>query len=97
MASKKHAILVVFTPTSTFWRPCALSTSTFFTFFEWGFLVAKEFMKGLHFQMKYVLPVITAVVSYTLISVVGLYWIVGNIFATLQEIYFRGTIKKKAN
>ncbi len=57
--------------------------------------MAKEFMKGLHFQMKYVLPVVTAVVSYTLISVVGLYWIVGNIFATLQEIYFRGTIKKK--
>lgn len=57
--------------------------------------MAKEFMKGLHFQMKYVLPVVTAVVSYTFISVVGLYWIVGNIFATLQEIYFRGTIKKK--
>lgn len=57
--------------------------------------MAQEFMRGLHFQMKYVLPVITAVVSYTLISVVGLYWIVGNIFATLQEIYFRNTIKKK--
>lgn len=56
--------------------------------------MAKEFMKGLHFQMKYVLPVITAVVSYSLISVVGLYWIVGNVFATLQEIYFRRTIKK---
>jgi YidC/Oxa1 family membrane protein insertase len=59
--------------------------------------MAQDFMKGLHFQMKYVLPVITAVVSYSLISVVGLYWIVGNIFATLQEIYFRNTIKKKAN
>ncbi len=56
---------------------------------------AQEFMKGLHFQMKYILPIITAVVSYTLISVVGLYWIVGNIFATLQEIYFKKTLRKK--
>lgn len=57
--------------------------------------MAQDFMKGLHFQMKYVLPVITAVISYSLISVVGLYWIVGNVFATAQEIYFRNTIKKK--
>lgn len=56
---------------------------------------AQEFMKGLHFQMKYILPIITAVVSYTLISVVGLYWIVGNIFSTLQEIYFKKTLRKK--
>lgn len=56
---------------------------------------AQEFMRGLHFQMKYILPIITAAVSYSLISVVGLYWIVGNIFATLQEIYFRKTLKNK--
>lgn len=58
---------------------------------------AQDFMKGLQFQMKYVLPIITAVVSYSLISVVGLYWIVGNIFASAQEIYFRKTIKNKTN
>ncbi len=58
---------------------------------------AQEFMKGLHFQMKFILPVITAVISYSLISVVGLYWIVGNILSTLQEIYFRKTIKKDKN
>jgi YidC/Oxa1 family membrane protein insertase len=55
---------------------------------------AHDLMKGLHFQMKYVLPIITAVFSYTLIAVVGLYWIVGNIFAIAQEIYFRKTLKK---
>ncbi len=58
---------------------------------------AQEFMKGLHFQMKYILPVITAVASYSFISVVGLYWIVGNIFAIAQEIYFKKTIKSKKN
>jgi len=55
---------------------------------------AQEFMKGLHFQMKYILPVITAVASFGLISVVGLYWIVGNIFSIFQELYFRKTLKK---
>jgi YidC/Oxa1 family membrane protein insertase len=59
--------------------------------------MAQEFMKGLHFQMKYVLPIITAVASYSFISVVGLYWIVGNIFATFQEIHFRRTIKRKTS
>ena len=58
---------------------------------------AQDFMKGLHFQMKYILPIITAVISYTLISVVGLYWIVGNIFAIAQEIYFKKTLKKENN
>lgn len=55
---------------------------------------AQDFMKGLHFQMKYILPVITSVVAYSLVSVVGLYWIVGNIFAIFQEIYFKKTLKK---
>ena len=55
---------------------------------------AQEFMKGLHFQMKYILPVITAIASYSLISVVGLYWVVGNIFAIFQELYFKKTLKK---
>lgn len=55
---------------------------------------AQEFMKGLHFQMKYILPIITAVAAYSLISVVGLYWVVGNIFAIAQEIYFKKTLKK---
>jgi YidC/Oxa1 family membrane protein insertase len=58
---------------------------------------AQDFMKGLHFQMKYILPVITAFISYSLISVVGLYWIVGNIFAICQEVYFRKTLKHKNN
>jgi YidC/Oxa1 family membrane protein insertase len=56
---------------------------------------AQDFMKGLHFQMKYILPVITAVFSYSLVAVIGLYWIVSNIFAIFQEVYFRNTIKKK--
>lgn len=55
---------------------------------------AQEFMKGLHFQMKYILPIITAVATYSLISVVGLYWFVGNLFAIGQEIYFKKTLKK---
>jgi YidC/Oxa1 family membrane protein insertase len=55
---------------------------------------AQDFMKGLHFQMKYVLPVITAVATYSLISVVGLFWVVGNIFGIAQELYFKKVLKK---
>jgi YidC/Oxa1 family membrane protein insertase len=55
---------------------------------------AQEFMKGLHFQMKYILPIITAVATYSLISVIGLYWFVGNVFSIAQELYFKKTLKK---
>lgn len=64
---------------------------------EGGSEFASEFMKGIHFQMKFILPLITATISYNLISVVGLYWIVGNIFSIAQELYFRKTIKNKNN
>ncbi len=55
---------------------------------------AQDFVKGLHFQMKYILPVLTAIFSYSLITVVGLYWVVGNVFSIVQELYFRKTLKK---
>lgn len=55
---------------------------------------AQEIMKSMHFQMKYILPIITAIAAYSLISVIGLYWITSNIFAIFQELYLKKTIKK---
>lgn len=49
----------------------------------------EDFVKGLHLQMKYVLPVVMVLVSANLIAVVPLYWIVGNLFMIGQEIYLR--------
>jgi YidC/Oxa1 family membrane protein insertase len=48
-----------------------------------------DFMRGMQLQMKYILPIIMTVISLTLVSVVPLYWIVGNLFMIGQEIYFR--------
>ncbi len=54
---------------------------------------SNDFMKGLQIQMKYVFPVIMTVVSASVIAVLPLYWIVGNLFMIGQELYLR---KKKA-
>lgn len=50
-----------------------------------------DFAKAMSVQMKYVLPVFMAFISYTISSAVALYLITSNLFAIGQEIY----IKKK--
>jgi len=52
-----------------------------------------EMMKGMHVQIRYVLPVITFFISYSLISVIAIYWTVSNIFAIGQEYYIRKRVK----
>lgn len=44
---------------------------------------------SMHLQMKYVMPVIIAVISYTISAAVALYWATSNIFAIVQEILIR--------
>jgi membrane protein insertase Oxa1/YidC/SpoIIIJ len=53
-----------------------------------------DFVRGLHIQMKYVFPVMIALIAYSLISVVSLYWIVSNLFGIGQELYLRRTTKE---
>lgn len=55
-----------------------------------------DMVRGMSIQMKYVLPIITFFISYTFIAVIGLYWIVSNLFAIGQEVYIRNHIKKPA-
>lgn len=54
----------------------------------------EDMMRGMQVQVKYVLPVIIGFVSYGLISVVSLYWVVSNLFAIGQEIYMRNHVRK---
>ncbi len=54
---------------------------------------AEEIMKTMQFQMKYIMPMISIVITFSLVSVVGLYWFVGNIFSILQELYLRKRFK----
>ena len=51
--------------------------------------------KSMNFQMKYILPVFIAFVSYSISAGVALYWFTSNLFAIGQEIYVRNKIKKE--
>ena len=52
-----------------------------------------EMMKGMHVQVRYVLPVLTFFISYGLVSVISIYWSISNLFAIGQEYYIRKRIK----
>jgi YidC/Oxa1 family membrane protein insertase len=52
-----------------------------------------EMMKGMHVQVRYVLPVLTFFISYSLISVIAIYWTISNLFAIGQEFYIRKRVK----
>lgn len=54
----------------------------------------EDFAKSMNFQMRYVMPGIVFFISFSLTSAISLYWITSNIFAIVQEVYFRRTIKK---
>jgi len=40
-------------------------------------------------QMKYVFPVVVAIISYSISAALSIYWITSNVFAILQEIYIK--------
>ncbi len=49
----------------------------------------KEFTKSLHFQMKYVFPIIIIFIASALPASISLYWITSNLFSIGQEIWTR--------
>jgi YidC/Oxa1 family membrane protein insertase len=48
-----------------------------------------ELMHGMHFQMRYIMPLFAAVAAYTISGAVALYWTTSNLFAIGQELYVR--------
>jgi YidC/Oxa1 family membrane protein insertase len=54
-----------------------------------------DLARSMNIQIRYVLPVIVFAISFTLSGAVALYWITGNIFTILQELYIRRTLTKK--
>ena len=52
-----------------------------------------EMMKGMHIQIRYVMPLFTFFIAYSLISVVAIYWTISNLFAIGQEYYIRKKVK----
>lgn len=53
-----------------------------------------DMMKGMSFQVKYILPIFIFGISYTLVSAVALYWTVSNLFSIGQELYVRAHVRK---
>lgn len=49
----------------------------------------EELSRSMNLQMRYVMPVITAVIAYSISGAVALYWTTSNIFAIGQELYLR--------
>lgn len=49
----------------------------------------EEFMRNMHLQMRYVMPVIIFFASYVISAAIALYFFVSNIVAILQELYIR--------
>lgn len=54
-----------------------------------------DLMKSMNVQMKYVMPVIIAIASYSISGAVALYWVTSNIFTIGQEIFVRNSHKKE--
>ncbi len=48
-----------------------------------------DMARSLHIQMRYVLPVIIAIVAYTTSAAVGLYFVASNAFMLIQELVVR--------
>jgi len=52
-----------------------------------------DFAKVMQFQMTYFLPIFTVIILLSLPSALGLYWIVGGIFSTIQQYFILKKIK----
>lgn len=52
-----------------------------------------EMMRGMHIQVRYVMPVVTFFIAYSLVSVIAIYWTISNIFAIAQEYYIKSKVR----
>ncbi len=48
-----------------------------------------EIMRNMHTQMKFVMPVLVAVIAYTISAAIALYFVVSNLATIAQELYVR--------
>lgn len=53
-----------------------------------------DLARSFHLQMKYVMPIIVVVISYTISAAIALYWLTSNIFAIGQELIVRREMRK---
>jgi len=51
-----------------------------------GQTFGEDFAKSMDLQMRYMMPVLTAVITFTLPAALGLYWVTSNIFSAIYEL-----------
>ena len=56
--------------------------------------LGNDLARGMHLQMKYVLPVMMAFVAYAVSGAVALYFITSSLFTVAQEIIVRRSLQK---
>ncbi|QSH39180.1 membrane protein insertase YidC [Candidatus Kaiserbacteria bacterium] len=55
--------------------------------------IKEDLAHSFHLQMKYVMPIIVVVISYTISAAIALYWLTSNLFAIGQELIVRRRLK----
>lgn len=53
----------------------------------------EDLAKSMDLQMRYVMPVLTAVIAFTLPAAISLYWVTSNIFSSIYEVVVIKKIK----
>ncbi len=48
-----------------------------------------DFARSMQMQMRYVMPIFTFIIAYTISAAIALYWTTSNLFTIGQEIYIR--------
>lgn len=56
---------------------------------------AEDFAKSMDLQMRYVMPVMTSVFSFTLPAAIAVYWITSNIFSAIYEYFVISKIRQE--
>lgn len=54
-----------------------------------------DLAKSFHIQMRYVFPILVAVIAYYISAAVALYWLTSNLVSIAQEFIVRRTIRDK--
>lgn len=54
-----------------------------------------ELAHGMHMQMKYVMPIVAAIASYSISGAIALYWTTSNLFAIGQELFVRRRLQRQ--
>lgn len=55
-----------------------------------------DLARSMQIQMRYVLPIIVGVISYTISAAIAVYWTTSNVFSIGQEIFVRKRMLKNA-